>query len=109
MHLALVVLFFGAVDAHLMESEESGGLAAAAVNILLPLAASAAAIAGAGALVAGSITRGIAGTPAANRHLLQTLSLATTPPFSGTCSHAHAHTRTHTRMHTHTCTFSRTQ
>jgi len=50
----------------LIDSEKSAGLAAAAVNILLPLAASAA-IAGAGALVAGSVTRGVAGQHAANR------------------------------------------
>ena len=49
-----------------IDSEESAGLAAAAVNILLPFAASAA-IAGAGALVARSVTRGVAGQPAANR------------------------------------------
>jgi len=47
-------------------SEESAGLAAAAVKILLPLAASAS-IAGAVALVAGSVTRGVAGQHAANR------------------------------------------
>ena len=44
----------------------SSGLAAAAVDISLPLAASAA-IPGARALVAGSVTRGVAGQPAANR------------------------------------------
>ena len=50
--LALVVFFSGTVDVHPKESEESGGLAAAAVTILLPLAASAAAvIAGVGAFV----------------------------------------------------------
>jgi hypothetical protein len=65
-HLALVVVFLGAVDAMPIDSEESAGLAAVAVDILLPLAASAA-IAGAGALVAGSLTRGVAGQPAANR------------------------------------------
>jgi len=45
-----------------IDSEESW----TAVDILLPLAASAA-IAGAGALVAGSVTRGVAGQPAADR------------------------------------------
>jgi len=49
-----------------IHNEESSGLAAAAVDISLPLAASAA-IPGAGALVAGSVTRGVAGQPAANR------------------------------------------
>ena len=58
-HLALFWLL-GAVDAMPIDSEESAGLAAAAVDILLQLAASAA-IAGAGALVAGSVTRGVAG------------------------------------------------
>jgi len=77
MHLASVVVFLGAVDAMPVDSEESAvltvywhGLAAAAVDFLLPLAASAA-ISGAGALVAGSVTRGVAGQPgplpAANR------------------------------------------
>jgi len=72
-HLALATktttrLFWllGAVDAMTIDSEESAGLAAAAVDILLQLAASAA-IAGAGALVAGSVTRSVAGQPAANR------------------------------------------
>jgi len=55
----------GAVDAMPIHNEESSGLAATAVDILLPLAASAA-IPGAGALVAGSVTRGVAGQPAAN-------------------------------------------
>jgi len=56
----------GAVDSMPIDCEDSPGLAAAAVDILLPLATSAA-IAGAGALVAGSVTRSIAGQPAANR------------------------------------------
>eukprot|EP00277_Geminigera_cryophila_P000587 CAMPEP_0179420244 /NCGR_PEP_ID=MMETSP0799-20121207/9058_1 /TAXON_ID=46947 /ORGANISM="Geminigera cryophila, Strain CCMP2564" /LENGTH=99 /DNA_ID=CAMNT_0021193829 /DNA_START=118 /DNA_END=417 /DNA_ORIENTATION=+ len=56
----------GAVDAMPIDSEESAGLAAAAMDILLQLAASAA-IAGAGALVVGSVTRSVAGQPAANR------------------------------------------
>ena len=75
-HLALATktttrLFWllGAVDAMTIDSEESAGLAAAAVDILLQLATSAAiaVIAGAGALVAGSVTRSVAGQPAANR------------------------------------------
>ena len=73
MHLASVVVFLGAVDAMPVDSEESAvltvywhGLAAAAVDFLLPLAASAA-ISGAGARVAGSVTRGVARQPAANR------------------------------------------
>ena len=65
MHLALVVLVVGCCDAMPIHNEESSGLAAAGVDISLPLAASAA-IAGAGALVAGSVTRGVAGQPAAN-------------------------------------------
>ena len=56
----------GAVDAMPIHNEESSGLAAAAVDISLPLAASGA-IPGAGALVAGSVNRGVAGQPAANR------------------------------------------
>ena len=55
-----------AVDAMPTDSGESAGLAAAAVDVLLPLAATEA-IAGAGALVAASVTRGIAGQPAASR------------------------------------------
>ena len=49
-----------------IHNEESSGLAAAAVDISLPLAASAA-IPGAGTLVAGSVTRGVSGQPAAHR------------------------------------------
>ena len=56
----------GAVDAMPIHNEESSGLAAADVDISLPLAASAA-IPGAGALVAGSVIRGVTGQPAANR------------------------------------------
>jgi len=56
----------GAVDAMPIDSKDSVGLAASAVDILLQLAASAV-IAGAGALVAGSVTRSVPGQPAANR------------------------------------------
>ena len=65
-HLAFVVVFLGAVDAMPIDREESAGLAAVAVDILFPIATSAA-IAGAGALVAGSLTRNVAGQPVANR------------------------------------------
>ena len=63
--LSWLFWLLGAVDAMPIHNEESSGLAATAVDISLPLAASAA-IPGAGALVAGSVTRGVAGQPAAN-------------------------------------------
>ena len=66
MTLRWLFWLLGAVDAMPIHSEESAGLTATTVDILLPLAASAA-ITGVGALVAGAVTRGLAGQPAVNR------------------------------------------